>query len=46
MTVPSVDYNVKNKYVESNVEDCLRWFDDYQFFVDNDLRGNLKELKK
>jgi hypothetical protein len=46
MTAPSLDYNYKNKYVENGVEDCLRWFDNYQFFEGEDLSRNLKELKK
>ena len=33
-----VDYQYKNNQVEKGVEDCLRYFDDTQFFMDEELR--------
>ena len=41
-----VDYQFKNNHVEKGVEDCLRYFDDTQFFMIEELRAQLREVKK
>ena len=46
MVNPKVDYQLKNRHVEQGVEDCLRYFDDAQFFLSEELRAQLREVKK
>lgn len=41
-----VDYQFKNNHVEKGVEDCLRYFDDTQFLMNEELRAQLREVKK
>jgi hypothetical protein len=41
-----VDYQHKNKHVEQGVEDCLRYFDDTQFFLSEEMRAQLRDVKK
>ena len=34
-----VDYQLKNRNVERGVEDTLRYFDDTQFFLSEEMRA-------
>jgi hypothetical protein len=46
MIHPQVDYQKKNRFVETGVEEGLRYFDDTNFFLQSELRAELMILRK
>jgi hypothetical protein len=38
MINPKVDYQIKNRHIETGVEDTLRYFDETQIFVNEETK--------
>ena len=46
MVSPKVDYQIKNRNIETGVLETLRYFDDTQLFLSEEVRQTLHDLKK